>query len=234
MPERRRLLEAAVTGAQIDTLLRGFERRRKRHAQAIWFGVCFGIGAQAFGIILGFLHSWQHGLKAIANGALGMTVWIPVLLYMRKTAIMTNASAIASEIIQGLSANDPNRGDSDVDAAPFSGLLCRLAILKVGILAWGTPEGKWKDGCDPYHSHPDDRRRRLMELLTIAAWRDLPEVPWKTRLDMIALAQICIAAEVIQSRSLSGRIRNGLLRVFARRPAQREIAHVVPVDEVEP
>jgi len=219
-----------VTGAQIDTILRGIKRRRAGQRRAIWFGVCFGIGAQSLGVALGFMDSWQHGLKSIATGALGMTIWIPILLYMRKTAIMTNASAIVTELLHGMNAKDPEREDADRDGDPFSGLLCRLAILKVGILAWGTPEGRWKDGCDPYHSHPDDRRRRLMEMLTIAAWVDLPEVPWRTRVDMIALAQICIAAEVLQSRSLSGRIRNVLLRIFARRSKPRDIACPVPVE----
>lgn len=219
-----------MTGAQIDTILRGIERRRAGQRRAIWFGVCFGIGAQSIGVVMNFLDSWQHGLKAIAYGALCMTIWIPILLYMRKTATMTNASAIVTELLHGMNAKDPEREDADRDGDPFSGLLCRLAILKVGILAWGTPEGRWKDGCDPYHSHPDDRRRRLMEMLTIAAWVDLPEVPWKTRLDMIALAQICIAAEVLQSRSLSGRIRNVLLRIFARRSKPRDIACPVPVE----
>lgn len=215
---------------EVEILKRRIDKQARRQSKIVWFGVCLGLGAQVPSLVLGFIVSWTRGLQSIAQAALGMTIWIPIMLHLRKTSILSNASSIATALISGMRST-PATDDDDRD--PFDGLMCNLVIMKVGLLAWGTPEGKWKNGCDPYHSHPDDRRRRLMELLTIAAWRDLPEVPWDVRQDMIALAQICIAAEAVQSRSVTGRIRNGLLRAFARRDPSQEIGHIVPVADEE-
>ena len=213
---------------EIAVMKRRVAKRDKRQIQAIWFGLCFGIGAQSLSVVLGFIASWERGLKSIGMGMLGMLVWIPVILYMRKTTILSNASMMVSTLLMIMGKRDDDGPITDDES---DSLFVRLVIFRFGILAWGTPEGKWKDGCDPYHSHPDDRRRRLLELLTMAAWRDLPGMPYQVRLDMIALAQLCIAAEVVQSRSMTGRIRNGLLRIFVRREPAAPPRHIIRIED---
>lgn len=206
----------------------GYDRRLRR----IWisctaFAACFQIP----GIGIGFMISWQRGLVSIVQSvtvlilAMGATT-----LYALKLRRMARASMISSAIIRTI--NQPGEDDPSprMGADGENGFFLNLVSLRMKILAWGTPEANWKDGSDPSHGHPDDRRRRLFEMLTIAAWRNLPGIPWFVREEMIALAQICIAAEAIQSRSLTGRLRNLWLRVFARRAADRPVGHIVPIE----
>lgn len=223
-----------MKAGEFAILKRRMAKRDRRSRKINWFGICFGIGFQIPGIMIGFVMSWTRGLQAVSQAALVMLIWVPILLQLRKMRILSNASMIADALIRDMGeSRDEDEEAPTSEDDPFDGLFVKLVIFRFGLLVWGTPEGKWRNGCSPYHSHPDDRRRRLLEMLTIAAWRDLPGMPWEVRLDMIAVAQICIAAEAVQSRSLSGRIRNALLRVFARRDRVDEVPHIVPIGNDE-
>ena len=100
----------------------------------------------------------------------------------------------------------------------FGELRQAMLVLKLSHDLAGTEERRWTDGLDPRYGHPDFRRRRLVGLMETVAYRPLPAgVNPAIRSNLVAAAQLAIACEVLQSRSLFGRGRNAFLKVFGRR-----------------
>ncbi len=220
-----------MTQDETEVLKRRLDGYDRRLRKIWWFCGCFAAGCQVPGIALGFLHSWQRGmLSTVHSAAFLLAFGIPSLLYATKTRTLMRSSMIKTAIIRTLDHEGEDDPEPRIDGDGMDRLFLNLVVLQVSSLVEGTPEGRWRNGSDPYHSHPDDRRRRLFELLTLAAWARLPGVAWFVRLELIALAQICIAAEAVQSRSLSGRVRNAWLRLVTRRDRVDRIRHIVPIE----
>lgn len=216
--------EMAVMKRRLD----GYDRKMRK---LFWFWAFFSLGCQVPGIALAFLVSWQRGAISIVQSVAFLLIFmVPAALHAVKTRKMVRASTIVASMVRTLDHDGEDDPEPRTDPDGLDRLMLGLVVLQVTMLVWGTPENKWRDGTDPYHSHPDDRRRRLADLLTLAAWAPLSGVPWFVRIEMIAIAQICIAAEAVQSRSLSGRMRNAWLRLVTRREPDGRPRHVVPVE----